>query len=425
LKIHFTQSALLKIKPKVKPYWINDDESNLRLYVGAGGSMVWYYDYRDVSGRRASRKIGPANALTVAQAREMTSEAAVKVAKGESVKKEKPAEALTLGEFFESHYFPFVKTTLKSHRETIRALTVAFGQFFDKPVEDVNALAVNKWRMAKRDAGNKAASVNRVVASLKSAFSWGLKNGLLETNPLALVTPLKERDSKTIARFLSEDEYNRLEAALIAREEKMRRGRNSGNQWCDERKYHQKPKITGEFADFLRPAVLLSLNTGIRRGALFALKWGDVDLDQQTITLRGDDAKSGKTTRLPLSDDAVDVLTSWKAQSKETGPDSLIFPSPKTGEVIGEPRRSWESVLRAAGIENFRWHDLRHTFASWLVMRGIDLNTVRELMGHADMKMTMRYAHLAPESKLNAVQVLNRRTKGDKIIGRIRKAQND
>jgi integrase len=79
-------------------------------------------------------------------------------------------------------------------------------------------------------------------------------------------------------------------------------------------------------------------------------------------------------------------------------------------------------VLKDARIENFCWHDLRHTFASWLVMRGVNLNTVRELMGHSDMKMTMRYAHLAPESKLNAVQVLNRRTKGEKIIGRIRKA---
>jgi site-specific recombinase XerD len=79
-------------------------------------------------------------------------------------------------------------------------------------------------------------------------------------------------------------------------------------------------------------------------------------------------------------------------------------------------------LLKAAKIENFRWHDLRHSFASSLVQSGVDLNTVRELMTHADMKMTLRYAHLAPESKLNAVQVLNRRTKGDKIIGRIRKA---
>jgi integrase len=261
--------------------------------------------------------------------------------------------------------------------------------------------------MERREAGAKASSVNRTMADLNSALNWGYKNGIINENPLARMSPLKETDSKNIVRFLTPDERERLETALIERDKRLQEA--SGKRG------------SGEFWDYLRPAVLLSLNTGIRQGALFSLVWRDIDLDQQTITLRADDAKNGKTTRLPLSDDAIDVLSAWREQSENTGPNALIFPSPVTGDKINDPRRAWESLMKAAKIENFRWHDMRHDFASQLVMKGIDLNIVRELMCHASLNMTMRYAHLAPESKLNAVQVLNRRTKGDKIIGRIRK----
>ena len=74
--------------------------------------------------------------------------------------------------------------------------------------------------------------------------------------------------------------------------------------------------------------------------------------------------------------------------------------------MLNNVKKAWLAVLRDAGIENFRWHDMRHDFASQLVMKDIDLNTVRELMGHSDLKMTLRYAHLAPDNKLRAVEVL-------------------
>jgi integrase len=95
-----------------------------------------------------------------------------------------------------------------------------------------------------------------------------------------------------------------------------------------------------------------------------------------------------------LNDTAYDVLFNWKEQSLKTGPNALIFPSPKTGKKIDNCNSAWEALLKRAKIENFRWHDMRHDFASQLVMEGVDLNTVRELMGHADLKMTLRYAYL-------------------------------
>jgi integrase len=117
--------------------------------------------------------------------------------------------------------------------------------------------------------------------------------------------------------------------------------------------------------------------------------------------------KTEKEYYVSLNKLAFETLSRWRGQSKRTSLHDLVFPSPKTGKKLDNCNSSWEALLKSAKIEKFRWHDMRHDFASQLVMRGVDLNTVRELMGHADMKMTLRYAHLAPENKMKAVELLD------------------
>lgn len=412
MKIRLTQSSVAALKPRDKAYWITDEGcQNLRLYVGTGpNAKTWYAGYVDEQGKNQSRKLGAADALTVAEAREMAREVATRLARGESVKREKPVEKLTLGAYLNDIYFPAARRSLKSADETIRKIKADFSPFFKKPIEELSPVAFEKWRTARLEAGAKAATVNRCLSTLKVALNWGVKNRLIEENPLRHLGKTPEADSKSIVRYLSTDERERLESALNAREECLRKGSRH---------------VEGEFADYLRPAVLLSLNTGIRRNTLFSLVWRDVDFDAQTLTLRGEISKNGKTARIPINDDAAEILTAWRKQSLQVGDDDLIFPSPKTGEKLENARRSWEAVLKAAKIENFRWHDMRHDFASQLVMSGVDLTVVCELLNHSNLKLTMRYSHLSPESKLNAVQILNRRTKGDKIIGRIPKVVGD
>ncbi len=150
--------------------------------------------------------------------------------------------------------------------------------------------------------------------------------------------------------------------------------------------------------------VLLFLHTGLRRGEVFNLNWADVDLDRANLTVHGTGAKNQQTRHVPLNTEALAVLEGWRNQTKDDG---LIFPG-KSGERFNNIRRSWSGVLDAANISGFRLHDLRHTFASRLVMAGVDLNTVRELLGHSDYAMTLRYAHLAPEHKAAAVARLVR-----------------
>ena len=106
-------------------------------------------------------------------------------------------------------------------------------------------------------------------------------------------------------------------------------------------------------------------------------------------------AKSGKSRHIPLNNEAMMVLEQWQRQQ----PAGRLFP-------VRSFKTAWGALMAAAEIDGFRWHDMRHDFASKLVMAGVDLNTVRELMGHADLKMTLRYAHLAPAHLAEAVAKL-------------------
>ncbi|WP_233863527.1 tyrosine-type recombinase/integrase [Paraburkholderia adhaesiva] len=184
----------------------------------------------------------------------------------------------------------------------------------------------------------------------------------------------------------------------------MRDARDRTNDHRRRRRMPQLPCLrNAEFVDALRPAVLVSIMTGLRKGELFNLRWSDVDFAHHFITVRDEHAKSGKQRHIPINAALHDVLVTWKPLAH---PDSEYVFAGETGEPIQDMKKSFASVLKAARIEDFRWHDMRHTFASWLVQSGVDLNVVRELLGHATLEMTQRYAHLAPESKLRAVAAL-------------------
>jgi integrase len=140
----------------------------------------------------------------------------------------------------------------------------------------------------------------------------------------------------------------------------------------------------------------------MRKGELLSLTWDKVNFDLALLSVAGETAKSGKTRHIPLNDEALTTLKNWRAQ---THGQTLVF-SNRDGNQFGEIKKSWATILKIAEIDNFRWHDLRHHFASRLAMAGVDLNTIRELLGHSDIKMTLRYAHLAPEHKADAVAKL-------------------
>lgn len=186
-------------------------------------------------------------------------------------------------------------------------------------------------------------------------------------------------------------------------DDSRRTARQSANGWRRERGYDPWPEY-GSYTDYVTPLVLMALNTGLRRGELLQLRWRDIDLPRTNLTVRGEGAKTGQTRHVPLNTEVVDVLKKWKPAGAEA--DRFVFSASTSTAPLAEARKAWAAVLTKAKIRSFRFHDLRHTFASKLVMAGVDLNTVRELLGRKKISMTLRYAHLAPQHKAAAVEKL-------------------
>lgn len=321
------------------------------------------------------------------------------------IKRSKAPATLTLFSFIDDEYGKHLQSKSKNADATIRRLKSCFEQFQNKPLSEIDLRSIDKWRAKKKKDGLSVTTINRDIGCLKPLFSQAVLWKILQSNPLTAVKPLKS-DADPIVRFLSDDEEIRFRAAIDAREVRDKEGRIRANAWRTARKYDALPELDdSQFVDHLKPAILLSINTGIRRGELMKLLWTDVNLEKDaSLSVRGASSKSSKGRHVPLNDEAKNTLIQWKAQQGNT---KHVFTG-QDDQPITDFKTAWHNLLEKAEIENFRWHDMRHHFASRLVMAGVDLNTVRELLGHSDLKMTLRYAHLAPAHKMNAVQLLMR-----------------
>ncbi|MET0085779.1 MAG: site-specific integrase [Sedimenticola sp.] len=390
-------------KPLTKPLEVWD--TSLRGFIlRIQPSGVMSYIIQIERGRRVT--LGKANILTVGQARNKAT-----IALGTAADGRDPKEALrvadgsqvpTLKFFVEGQYGEWVKANRKTGGEVVRLLEKNFfDDFSDTPLELIAAWSVEEWRKAQIQQGAKTATLNRKLSALKACLSKAVDWDVIEAHPLRKVKLGKE-DQHAVVRYLSRDEEKRLRQALSARDHRMQEERVSGNAWREKRGREPWPELLF-YGDHLTPMILLSVNTGMRRGEIFSLHWADIDFSNNSLVIHGHKAKSGKTRHLPLNSEAQSVLKAW--QKQQVPESDLVFPG-RSGKALNTIKTAWSAILATANIQNFRWHDLRHHFASKLVMAGVDLNTVRELLGHSDFKLTLRYAHLAPEHKAAAVEKL-------------------
>jgi integrase len=380
--------------PQPKPYEIWDrDLRGFVLRVQPSGTRA--YIVQIARGRRVT--LGTVGAMTPTQARERAKKVLGNVAHNRAPLAGLGANAgLSLGDFIERNYMPWANVNRpRSADNTLGRLNRCFRKWSHKALAEITTELVEGWKAGRLAEGLAPTTVVRDVAALSAVLSRAVKMGKLDHNPMGNVD--KPRiDRRPRVRYLSAEEENRLRSALTERDEEAIVARKSANEWRRERR-RELLKVPERFSDHLTPAVLLSMNTGLRRGELLALTWADIDFQERLLTVRGASSKSGDTRYLPLNDEALTLLRDWKKNGLDADRVFSVTTSFKT---------AWGALLERAKIVRFRWHDLRHHFASRLVQSGVPLNTVRELLGHGSLTMTLRYAHLAPNQTREAVAKL-------------------
>jgi integrase len=403
VKEKLTGKLLSSLEVTGKEYEVHDTiVIGLYVRVTAAGAKSYIVRW----GRARKKALGRVGILTLDQARQEATQYLYEARKhGEplAVTHGRKGTALpSLREFIDDTYMPWFKTHHKGHEKTLHTLDNNFDTIMAQRIDAITGRDLDQIRTTWMQTGNKPSTVNRKMGSISGVFSRAVEWEYITTHPLAKLKQLKV-DSIGVVRYLSDDEDKRLRSALDARQDEMRRERESANKWRADRDQEQKPSLLDlHFTDHLKPMVIISLKTGMRRGELFNLKWSSVNFDTKTITVTGDTAKTSETRHIQMNTEVVTTLKEWKKQSTS---DHYVFAN-REGDRFEDVKSAWLKLLKRAQVIGFRWHDMRHDFASKLVMAGVPLNTVRDLLGHGDIKTTLCYAHLAPGTKAAAVELI-------------------
>ncbi len=290
------------------------------------------------------------------------------------IKREKKIRFRELSqEFIERHLK--VNCSAGWHRKSLVNIQRLGRMFNEKFLYEITPFLIEKFKI-ERLKEVKPDTVNKDLACLKTMFNKAMDWGCFDAvNPVSKVSFLKSENKRL--RYLEKEEI---------------------------------PILVEHCGGHLKPIVIVALNTGMRKGELLSLKWQDVDFRRETIQLLK--TKNNKVRHIPMNNAVKDALLSVRKN-----PESPYVFTNRQGTMLLDVKRSFTTALKKSGIKSFRFHDLRHTFASQLVMSGVDLNTVRDLLGHSTLEMTLRYTHLSPNYKKRAVDRLYERIGGQRLSG--------
>ncbi len=281
---------------------------------------------------------------------------------------------------FEDFAWEYIKTHVRLHLKGKRnqeyIIKRLITEFQGKHLDKITPIMIRKYIAQKLETGVRPSTVNRWLQTIKSMFSRAIEWGMLHgRNPATGLKNIPQNNSR--CRWLTEEEQSILLGC------------------CNEH--------------LTRIVVLIALKTGMRWGEIISLKWQQspcsnyVDFDKNVIFIHESMTKTQRSRHIPL----IGVVREAIGTIERIPGTDNIFLNPKTEKPFGSFKRSFHTALRRAGISDFRFHDLRHTFASSLVRSNVDLYTVQRLLGHTTPQMTQRYAHLGEDQMREAIEKID------------------
>ena len=337
------------------------------------GSGIWWICYFDAAGQKRREKVGRKSAAIDLYRKRKT-----EVLEGKKLPQRLRARAVSFSEIAEDAV-EYCKANNQGHRfdaYRIGRLKQEFGHFSaEVPIEDLRRwFNEQEW---------EAGTYNRYKSTLSLAYRLAIENKKATANPARLLK--RKREDNGRVRFLNQF------APLKTDVDYLKRYTQEESRLC---------AVIAADSPAHEPEFEIALHTGMRPSEQYGLTWDRVDLVRKLVTIRK--SKSGNTRHIPLNSVA---LAAFRELFEHSSGQGRVFINVR-GEPLKGYKHWFEPAIRKAGVAEFTWYCLRHTFASRLVMAGVDLRTIAELMGHKTIQMTMRYAHLAPAHKLAAVERL-------------------
>jgi integrase len=369
--------------PALKPKATREERRWRGVFEKVPGSGEWWIRYVDAQGRYRREKAG-----TKGTAIDLVRKRKTEALQGKKLPEKLRRRVVRFAELADdaSKYSETNNAGYVSDKYRISKLKEEFGE---RPAESI---PIADFRSFFESQDWEPGTYNRIRTVLFAIYRLGIENKKVESNPAKLLKRRKVSDDRV--RFLNQFQplpTNIDYLKLLDTEEGRLRAVIE----------HHYPEHMDE--------LVIAVNTGMRRSEQYLrIDWSCVDLARKDLLIP--QSKNGQGRHLPLNAEARSAFERLRQRLISDGPTPIVPEGPifvgRGGERLLGARHWFEDAVKKAGITNFTWHDLRHTFASRLVMADVDIRTVAELMGHKRIQMTMRYAHLAPEHKLVAVERL-------------------